>query len=589
MVITPHPIIIPPTKEQLGLIHKADGIEAVRRFIDQREEYIRRAQENPLEHGFRMPSWDKIFDELAVWDEVFAFGGNGAAKSRLGAWITCQCVRHNPGHRMYCFAQDDDASKQIQQRYVYELLPPRFKEKKISSTGYLKYTRKNGFTDSSFIIDVEDGTEPRECHFFTYSQYQANKTKFEGYEYGSRDPQPFTIPYQRIQLAGQWFEMPERILILNVGAWLDEYLEGGELYETLLYRITRRSASILTTFTPIDHMTPFVAKKLKNSSITQTIKTNPKVFHKATDPKEVEWVRQKRHGEVEGSGVGMVFMPSEHNPWAGFESMVKLHSHKETKEKLVRFHGIPSDVLTNIFPLFSTNVHVFDELPKMITDFNQGADQKTTHTAYKVCDPAGNRNYCAAWGAINRHGYVDIIREWPDRDTYGPWAEYHGNKWVYGPAAKKIGYDIEGYIELFKGIEGDLDISVFERIGDSRFFATENADNIDLFESFSQKGMEFLPSDGQNIDTGIADLDEWFSYNPNKPVDQANRPILRIHKSCGNMIESVLNWSNDGKKDEALKDWIDLLRYFRRHNNGYGPDFIDGSGLVATRTGTGGY
>ena len=580
MNITPHPIILPPTKEQLDFIYESDGLDAVSKFLEQREEVVRISAENPLEHGFRMPSWDKIFDQLAKWDEVFAFGGNGATKSRLGAWVVCQCILNNPGHRMYCFAQDDDASKQIQQRYVYDLLPPRFKEKKISSTGYLKYTRKNGFTESNFIIDLEDGTEPRECHFFTYSQYRANRVKFEGYEYGSRDPQPFTIPYQRIFLAGKWFEMPERELTLNVGAWLDEYLESGELYDTLLYRITRRSASILTTFTPIDHMTPFVAGRIKNSYVTQTISTNPRVFYKSSEPKKVEWVREKKNSKVKGSGIGMVFMPSEHNPWAGFDSMVKLHSHKELKEKLVRFHGIPGDLLTSMFPLFSTDVHVIDERPKMVTKVSPHSQSRTTHTAYHVVDPAGNRNYCALWGVVDPKGYATVLREWPDRGTFGLWAEYRKDKWMYGPAAKKLGYNVEGYIKLYRDIEDDLGITVFERIGDSRFFAKENEFNFNLFESFMDEGMDFLPSDGGHVklsesDAGIADIDEWFYYNPDVPIDAANCPILKIHKSCGNLIESIQNWNGEGKKDEALKDWIDLLRYFRRHNGGLGPDYVD--------------
>ena len=96
-----------------------------------------------------------------------------------------------------------------------------------------------------------------------------------------------------------------------------------------------------------------------------------------------------------------------------------------------------------------------------------------------------------------------IRREWPDRETYGEWAEFGDPKWKYGPAAKKIGLDIAGYVELFEEIEEELGIKVFERIGDSRFFAKENENNDDLFTVFADYDMHFVPSDGRNEEYGI--------------------------------------------------------------------------------------
>ena len=61
---------------------------------------------------------------------------------------------------------------------------------------------------------------------------------------------------------------------------------------------------------------------------------------------------------------------------------------------------------------------------------------------------------------------IYIRREWPDRDTYGEWALFGDPKWRYGPAAKKVGYDVEKYVELFQEVEEELGIQV-ERIGDS--------------------------------------------------------------------------------------------------------------------------
>jgi hypothetical protein len=491
--------------------------------------------------------------------EVFAFGGNGSSKSEIGARMVVDALVHNPGAKIYCFAQDDSASIQIQQRYVHRYLPPQFREKTKSSVGYLNFSMQNGFTGDKFILDLEDGTKPRECYFFKYSQYQANKSKFEGYEYGSREPGT-----------------------VNIGAWLDEYLENGELYNTLLYRIPRRGSTILSTFTPINHMTPFVADKIKGSQIIKTIPTNPEVFKKDSEPKTVEWVREKIHDpDKPKAGVGMVFFPSEHNPWSGFENMVTLHSHKGLAEKLVRFHGIPSNVITSLFPKFSTNVHVVKERWKF---------DPQKHTAYMVADPAGRRSYSCLWAFVNEFGEVHIPAEFPERGVYGEWAEFGTPRWKYGPASHKRIMSVKGYVDEWRTIEEDIGCTeVFERIGDSRAFATENDNSVDRFAAFDEEGMYFIPSDGRQEEIGLQMLDEYFDYDTTQPVNAVNRPILTIHESCGNLIDSILNYNAEGKKDEALKDFIDLLRYLRMANGGEGPDHVSTRDMAVTSRGSGGY
>ena len=101
--------------------------------------------------------------------------------------------------------------------------------------------------------------------------------------------------------------------------------------------------------------------------------------------------------------------------------------------------------------------------------------------------------------------------------------------------------------------------------------------------------MYFLASNGSIEDVGINALDEWFSYNPNLMVDQANRPQCFIHKECGNLIESLINYGSNGKSDEALKDFFDAIRYLRMHNNGEGPDHIKNASLRSSLRGKGGY
>ena len=192
-------------------------------------------------------------------------------------------------------------------------------------------------------------------------------------------------------------------------------------------------------------------------------------------------------------------------------------------------------------------------------------------------------------GTADAQGYVYIVKEWPDRDTYGEWATFGDPKWKYGPASKKIGYDVKGYADLFKEIEQDMGVVAHERIGDSRYFARENENNVDLFQSFSDYNMDFIPSSGQMEKDGIVALDEWFEYNENAGIDLVNRPRCYISSECGNLIDSLINYQSNGKADEALKDFFDLIRYLRMANGGLGPDHFTNNSLESTKVGSGGY
>lgn len=428
----------------------------------------------------------------------------------------------NPNAEIICFAQDSDASVRIQQRTVYEYLPPDLKKRSKSTVEYLNYTHKNGFTGASFILP--NGSQ---VMFHTYSQFIANRGKFEGLELGSKEP--------------KWH---------NVGIWCDEYLEDGDLVETMMFRLATRDAKLLISFTPIDGYTPFVADYLKNS---KTIQTRPAELLGGEEVPVVQVNAEK--------DAGIVYFHSDQNPFGGYDRIKKELQYSSRDKILTRAYGIPVKSMTTLFPLFNTDVHVVSELPEI---------REETHTVYMACDPAGARNYAALWAAVDGKGRVTILREWPDRETHGEWAVFGDPKWKHGPAAKKLGLNLEGYAEEFKRIEDDLGVKVFERIGDSRFFASENEDNTDLFAAFAEHGMDFVPSDGRKEEVGLTALDDWFSYNPNVAVDEANMPICRIHESCGNLIYSLINYGANGKIDEPLKDFVDLMRYLRMANGGDG-------------------
>jgi len=540
----PHPVLTAPTPEQIVKLSQTD--EGAKALIKWHEEYnskIRAAAEDPLRHGFELDSWKRIREMLVDYNEVLILGGNRGAKTTGGSKIVMESVTECMDGHIVMFSQNEDTSIKVQQASVWEFMPKEFKKKTKGIEGYINYSMQNGFTGKSFIFP---DTRTR-VDFKTYTQFSNNHTILEGFEFGfpgmSGDPR-------------------------NIGIVNDEYLGDAKLINTQRFRLATRDGKMMTLFTPIDGYTELVAQYLKGA---QTLATRPAAL---LDGEEVP---VKQYSPDRDAGI--CYIHTDENPFGGYERIAKDLKKSSREEILVRAYGVPVKSMTSLFPLFSKEVHVFSELPKI---------DKKKWTVYQVVDPAGARNYVSIWAAINGKGDIRILKEWPDRDAYGAWAEFGEPKWKFGPASKKLGYDVQGYVDLFKEIEKEMGVEVFERIGDSRYFASENDDNVDLFTQFGEKGMHFVPADGRHEDIGLTALDEWFRYNPNAEVDEANKPILQIHESCGNLIYSILNYGSNGKKDEPLKDFIDLIRYLRMANSGNGPEHYDESAFKQERT-TGGY
>ena len=529
---TDHPILKPIPLEEIKRYVTVNGeidvdrVMEIHQKIQEREEVLKQAEEDPMNHGFELEHWKYAEERLCNSLSIMCLGGNRSGKTEAGARFVVRAAVENPQSVIVCFAQDEDASVRIQQSAVFRNLPPEFKKKQKGQVEYVNYSVKNGFTGASLILP--NGSQ---ILFHKYSQFIANRAKFEGLELGSKEP--------------KWH---------NIGLWLDEYLEDGDLVETMRFRLATRNSKMMLTFTPIDGYTPFVASYIKD---VETIRTRPAAL---LDGEEVPLIQYSHKKDC-----GIIYFHSDLNPFGGYERIAKELKHSTRDEILTRAYGIPVKSMTTLFPLFNSNVHVVDELPSNIGD-------KSKWTVYHVVDPASARNYVSLWAAVNERREVVVLREWPDRDTYGPWAEFGDPKWKFGPAAKKLGYNVKGYVDLFKEIEHELGVEVFERIGDSRFFAAENEDNVDLFTAFSEHGMDFVPADGRHEDMGISKLDEYFHYNPNVDIDEVNRPLMTIHSGCGNSIYAIQNYGQNGKKDEPLKDFPDALRYLVMANGGDGPE-----------------
>jgi hypothetical protein len=465
--------------------------------------------------------------------------------------MVMEAVTESEGGHIVCFSQNADTSIKVQQPAIWEMMPKEFKKKTKGIEGYINYSMQNGFTGSSFVFP---DTRTR-VDFKTYTQYSNNSTILEGFEFGFKNPKG-----------------------LNIGTWLDEYLGDAALVNTLRFRLATRDSKMIIGFTPIDGYTPFIAEYLKGAETTQT---RPAALLRNREVPICQYSPSR--------DAGVVYLHSDENPFGGYDRIAKDLAGRPEDEIKVRAYGLPVKSVNSLLPNFNTEVNVLNEEPNKYGMTFPDISDKSKFTCYQVVDPAGARNYTAIWAGVNENGEVFIRKEWPDRDTYGEWAMFGDPKWKYGPAAKKIGLNVEGYCELFNEIEEDLGIEVTERIGDSRFFARENENNDDLFTSFYDFGLSFIPSDGKMEERGITALDDWFNYNPNVEIDAINRPRCYIHSECGNLVDSLINYNAGGKPEEALKDFFDVIRYLRMSNGGEGPDFMSDASMQATKNNKGGY
>ena len=546
LLFTKHPILQPPSDEDIVTLGEIDP-NLLANLHEAHEGRIRAAESDPLRHGFDLPGWDRMREAIEKYDEVITFGGNRSGKTTGCAKMLMQAVVENADGHVVCFSQNADTSVKVQQAAVWSMMPKEFRKKTKSIEGYINYSMQNGFTGSSFIFP---DTRTR-VDFKTYTQFSNNQTILEGFEFGFKQS-----------------------INLNIGAWLDEYLGDAALVNTLRFRLATRNSKMILGFTPIDGYTPFVSEYLKGAETLETRHAN--LLGKDVPVKQYSPERD----------AGIVYLHSDENPFGGYDRIAKDLRNENEDKIMVRAYGLPTKSMTSLVPNFSPELNVLSNEPNRHGMVFPALNQMTW---YQVVDPAFARNYVALWAGVTEQDEIYIRREWPDRDTYGEWALFGDPKWRYGPASKKIGMDVESYVELFEEIEEELGIEVMERIGDSRFFAKENENNVDLFTKFYDYGMSFIPSDGQTEQIGCTALDEWFSYNPNYEVDEANRPRCYVHHSCGNLIESIINYNSAGKSDEALKDFFDVLRYLRMSNGGYGPDYFASNEMETTARATGGY
>ena len=475
---------------------------------------------------------------VPIYNNYFIGGvlSHNSGKTAWGSYCVVKAAIENPKSEIFCFAQTSEVSIRQQQSAVWNWLPHEMRTKQTSANAYISYTKKNGFTDNSLILP-----NASQIIFKTYSQYQNNPTILEGAELGSRDP--------------QWH---------NIGVWLDEYLLGNELIDTLRFRLATRNSKMLVTFTPIDGWTEVIKEYLDGAASVQSVEAE------LLGGELVPYVQRskKRNASVH-------YFHSKDNPFGGYERIKETLVGRPREEILIRAYGVPVKSHATKFPKFNKEVNVVQ--PSEIPTANV--------TRYQIIDPAGAKNWFMAWIAVDASGTFWVYREWPGVDV-GDWAEWKGGKWTPGQGAKGQGFGIRDYMDLIAELEGDE--KIFERLIDPRLGAAkyQSADGASsIIEDLNDAGMVCIPAPGLDIDDGLQALIGKMSWDTTRPADSVNRPHFYVSSECENIIQALSEYTGDGGLKEAWKDPVDVLRYAAIA----GIDHVDESRNLATRQGAGGY
>ena len=472
---------------------------------------------DPYTYGFIPDHWEIANTEFALTQEVLISGGNRAGKTLWAARRVVQTLLEKENASVLCCHTSHATSVTVQQPAIYNYLPVALRATKKGRIHYLNYSRKNGFTDGSFILP--NGSR---CDFLNYTQ---SENTIEG---------------------------READLI-----WCDELVPQSWV-DTLRYRLVTRRGKLLVIQTPLEGVASVYKEFTAGASIT--------AFHDAQllQGKQAlpTWPVGKAARIMVQAATNRrtVFFFSEDNPYNPFDEMRSKLVASPMGQILTRAYGWASDNIGKAFARFRPDIHCIPS-----------SKVPPGGTLYMVCDPAGARNWFCLWLLVYDDGKRVVVREFPDYANFGEWA-LPGEKpdGKMGPAQTlDAGRSISEYRALFRQIESDLGYGepvlrlIDPKAGGSP--ALSEAGGTTLIDLLAESDnpldepMAFVPAPGVPVDQRTSAINSLLSYDATQPLTPLNEPSLYIADTCANLTYALSEHTGrDGQKG-CTKDPIDCL------------------------------
>ena len=517
--LTPHPILITPSTEDIKRLAEKVGTEKVTEILNLREDKILAEKLDPYRHGFDLPHWSEADDLLKENNELLVLGGNRAGKTEWAAKRAVQTLINLKDARVWCLHTTNQSSIQMQQNVIYKYLPSEYKDLKKNKIQNVQYTQKNGFSDNTFILPNKS-----QCFFMNYAQ------KRDVIEGGEVD------------------------LI-----WCDE-LVPLDWIETLRYRLVTRGGKLIVTFTPITGYSSVVKEYISGAKIIETKPASmlPDTLNVNGCPRGHMPFKAKSYVRP----AAVMWFHSQLNPYNPFEQLQKTLTGKKPYEIKIRAYGWADNISGSQFPRFTEEINVVKE-----------EQVPTEGTNYMVVDPAGARNWFMLWMRVSKDGDMFVYREFPDSNE-GEWALPSADADGKAGIAQRngAGRSLADYKNLILDLEQGEE--VFERYIDPRAGGSKAVTDeggvtlIDMLDD-GENPMHFTPAAGIRIEQGVALINDGFSYDMNQEYSPLNKPKLYISENCRNLIYCLKEWTGQDGEKGATKDPIDCLRYLMVMNPEY--------------------
>ena len=483
----------------------------------QRTQLVLLERADPYTYGFVPDHWEVGNEQWSLCQEMLISGGNRAGKTLWAARRIVQTLLEKENASVLCCHTSHATSVTVQQPAIYNYLPVALRGTKKGRIHYLNYSRKNGFTDGSFILP--NGSR---CDFLNYTQ---SENTIEGREADM--------------------------------VWCDE-LVPQMWVDTLRYRLVTRRGKLLVTQTPLEGVASVYKDFTAGAKVLQwekgellEKKQGLPTWPVGKAPRVMQQVATNRR---------TVFYFSEDNPYNPWDEMKSKLVTAPVAQVLIRAYGWASELVGRAFSRFRPEVHCIPA-----TSVPAGG------TLYMICDPAGARNWFALWIMVYEDGKRVVVREWPGYGAYGEWvvpSEKADGK--AGPAQLlEAGRSIAEYRKLFRQVEEELGKGepVMRLIdpkagGSPALSAAGGTTLIDLLaesEDPMDDGMAFVPAPGVPVDQRTSVINSHLSYDATQELTPLNEPSLYVVQDCFNLVYSLSEHTGrDGQKG-ATKDPIDCL------------------------------
>lgn len=581
-----HPVLRPLAPGVVLRILKEKGAQEgaalVNAAMRQRNEAIRKEEEDPYRYGYEPPTWkladlalgfitlEEFLDDPAVperwkqnerlreWatrealQELLLQGGNRSSKTEYMCKRTVQCAMRFPKAIIWMFHESENMSVRFHQPVIWKYLPAELKVKrkgKGSDPTYISYSPMTGFSSAGgqHALMLPNGS------LVEFRNYQQDPTTIEGGNLGSPEGK-------------------------NCLGMVGDELMPLDIYETLQYRTATHKALSLLGFTPIQGFTEMVGAFRAGAEVIYSERTDLVEDPKKRDVPLVEQSASERRG--------IILFHSQYNPYSDWREVYERAKRGGDDVILERVFGVATRRVARRFARFNRTVHVVaDELVP-----EEG-------TCYQIIDPAGARarNWSVIWVKLDAFGRMWVYREFPSQvepvpgiGILGEWALPGGEKpglfdGRRGPAQTPVGLTLEDYKEIFATAEkwedrktdkpprewretNGTEERVYCRFMDSRFANTANftgGGNTTLLEECATIHLycELTSTEGTpQVHEGEELIVDALGYTPNwKSPDDG--PQLFIAESCKNTIFCLENYTGKDGQKGATKDFIDLLRY----------------------------